>query len=263
MTVPADRRRRRVAALVTALAGALALLAGEAYLRLASEPVSLGRITGVGEHRNPMEGWAVIDAFSAYRHRPGDGMEGRRVNGHGFVSTPEVPVEASGHAAAALPRRVLDGRNGRGLADRETWPWQTAEMLRQRTGREVDFLNGAASGYTTFESYGRLWSRDRHFSPDVVIVMHGWNELQYFARMDRILSWRQLEGGGWSFDAARVPGSYPPWPVDRLIGSSELLTRSRLAAARIAGARTTRPTGRRRDASSTGAGSRSSRPTSS
>ena len=236
MTVPGGRRRRRIAALVTALAAVLALLAGEAYLRLTSPPVSLARRTGAGEHRNPMEGWAVIDAFSAYRHRPGVALEGKTVNRHGFVSTPEVPLEKPpGTVRLLFLGESSTAGSGVGLADRETWPWQTAEMLRQRIGREVDFLNGGASGYTTFESYGRLWSRDRHFSPDVVVVMHGWNELQYFARVDALLAWRRLEDGSWSFEAARVPGSYPPWPVDRLIGWSQLLTRSRLAVARFAG----------------------------
>lgn len=244
MTVPVRGRRRRFAALVTALAAALALLAGEAYLRLTSTPVSLDRFTGRGEQRNPMADWAVIDAFSAYRHRPGLGMDGKTVNRHGFVSTPEVPLaKPRGTVRLLFLGESSTAGTGVGLTDRETWPWQTAELLRQRTGREVDFLNGAASGYTTFESYGRLWSRDRLFSPDVVVVMHGWNELQYFARMDRLLEWRRLEDGGWSFDVLRVAGDYPPWPGDRLIGRSQLLTRSRLAVARALGSQYETPGG--------------------
>ena len=237
-------RRRRVSALVIALSGAVALVAAEGFIRLTSPAVSLARQTGVGRHRNPMETWAVIDAFSAYRHRPGRGMDGKSVNSHGFVSTPEVPLEKPpGTVRVLFLGESSTAGTGVELVDQETWPWQTAEMLRQRLGHEVDFLNGAVSGYTTFESYGRLWSRDRHFSPDVVVVMHGWNELQYFAKMDAILAWRRLDDGGWSFDTQQAPGNHPPWPVDRLIGWSQLLTRSRLALARAVGSQYETPGG--------------------
>ena len=45
--------------------------------------------------------------------------------------------------------------------------------------------------YTTFESYGRLWSRLRFFKPDIIVVNHAWNEMYYFNEIaDNPLLWR-------------------------------------------------------------------------
>ena len=52
--------------------------------------VATGRIAG----RNPMGDWAQVDAFSAYRARPGEyGSIGKTVNRHGHISTPDIEID--------------------------------------------------------------------------------------------------------------------------------------------------------------------------
>ena len=90
---------------------------------------------------------------------------------------------------------------GHNLPDAETWPCRTAELLKaQFAGRDIEFINAAAGGYTTFESDGRLWSRLRFFRPDIVVVYHGWNDMYYFnpTDLDAITRWRVLDDGTWS-----------------------------------------------------------------
>ena len=175
--------------------------------------------------RNPMSRWALVDAFCAYRGRPGDYLSGRKtINADGFFSTPEIP------AAPAAPDTVriafLGGSSTAGtvpyLGDDETWPWRTAVALRERladAGVTVEFVNAAAPGYSTFESYGRLWARLRAFRPDLVVVYHGWNDLYYFRDADATARWRVRGDGSWGFDAEarfkrvdRTPG-WARWSV--------------------------------------------------
>ena len=73
-------------------------------------------------------------------------------------------------------------------------------MLRERTDRDIDFINGALSGYTTFESYGRLWSRLRFFQPDVIVLYHGWNDMYYMTGTREIAAWKTLPDGSWGFE---------------------------------------------------------------
>ena len=102
-------------------------------------------------------------------------------------------------------------------------------MIRQQTGKQVDFINAALGGYTTFESYGRLWSRIRHFSPDLIVLYHGWNEMYYFAQVDTVSSWRTLPDGNWSFERSPAPiKQFEPLPVDPFVAWSQVLTRARL-----------------------------------
>lgn len=211
----------------------VAFLGLEVYLRIARTPLDLYAETGRKPAANPMASWANLDAFSAYRPRPGVRGAGKTVNGHGFMSTPEIPlVKPPGTVRLVFLGESSTAGTGVNLKDSDTWPWKTVERIREKTGVRVDFINAAAGGYTTFESYGRLWSRLRHFDPDVVVLTHGWNEMYYFDRVDDILSWRTLPDGSWSFDQPRLRGTYEPYRIDPLLRWSQALIRVRLAWAR-------------------------------
>jgi hypothetical protein len=85
-------------------------------------------------------------------------------------------------------------------------------------------------GYSSFESYGRLWSRIRFFSPDIIVVYHGWNEMYYFDDVDNIIQWRTLSDGDWTFDRTDRPiVVYEPLAIDRLIWPSQTLSQLRLS----------------------------------
>jgi lysophospholipase L1-like esterase len=184
-----------------------------------------------------MSDWALVDAYSAYRGRPGHivHLAGKRINSQGFVSTPELSLKKPrGTIRIAFLGGSAVAGTGITLTDEETWPWRVAERLRERTGSGgIEFINAALSGYTTFESYGRLWSRLRFYQPDIVVVCHAWNEMYYFDHADDMRTWRRLRDGSWGFH--RTPGNWasrePLW-VDRLIWPSQLLTRVRLVLTR-------------------------------
>lgn len=155
------------------------LIALEVYVRTFRPMIDLNHVTGRTTGPNPNAEWAFLDAFSAYRGKPGiyKGNEGRTINRHGFISTPDISVFKP---PGTLRIVFLGGSSTAGTKlrkDQETWPWKTVEMIRDKTRGKVDFINGALGGYTSFESYGRLWSRIRHFSPDIIVVYHGWNEM--------------------------------------------------------------------------------------
>lgn len=105
-----------------------------------------------------------------------------------------------------------------------------AENLRHRPNRrrQIEFINAALGGYTTFESYGRLWSRLRFYSPDIVVVYHGWNEMYYFRRVDKIANWRTLPDGSWGLESTVPVTVYAPRWYDWLVRPSQILTKVRL-----------------------------------
>lgn len=200
----------------------------EIYTRATGTTIDLDSLTGRTKMDAPMAQWAYLDAFCAYRAKPGQYDDGKTVDSYGFISTPEIePTKPSGVVRIVFLGGSSTAGTGRNLKDEETWPWQAVEKLRA-DGLHVDFINGALGGYTSFESYGRLWSRIRHFSPDIVVVYHGWNELYYFDEVDDIASWRTLPDGSWSFKTEHVVQMYKPWRIDPFIKWSQWLTRLRL-----------------------------------
>lgn len=153
----------------------------EVYTRIFKPHVDLKKITGGIPTPNPMSLWAQNDAFSAYTAIPGKYSENKTVNSKGFISTPEVDLKKGENTI----RIIFLGESstagtGHNLADTNTWPWKVVEKLKAETGLKIDFINAALGGYSSFESYGKLWSRLRFFLPDIVIVYHGWNDMYYF-----------------------------------------------------------------------------------
>lgn len=231
------RRKRRLFTGITILASLLlGFLSVEIFLRIV-KPVDLYGQTGRILTQSPMRTWAVTDGFSAYRPKPGAGGAGKTINRHGFVSTPDLPLrKPPGTLRLLFLGESSTAGMGVNLKDSDTWPWKTVEKIRQRTGRKIDFINGSAGGYTTFESYGRFWSRLRFFDSDVVVVYHGWNELYYLDEVDTIHTWRTLPDGSWSLDAPRQRlARFAPSPLDPFLRWSQVLTRVRLETSRKTG----------------------------
>jgi lysophospholipase L1-like esterase len=227
---PLTPRKRRLFIGITILAPLLLAFIGvEIFLRIV-KPIELYALTGRMPSASPMQTWAVTDGFSAYRPKPGT-VAGKTINRHGFVSTPELPLnKPPGTVRLLFLGESSTAGMGVNLKDSDTWPWKTVERIRQRTGRKIDFINGAAGGYTTFESYGRLWSRLRFFDPDIVVVYHGWNDLYYLDEVDSIHTWRTLPDGSWSLETPRQRlARFEPSRLDPLLRWSQVLTRVRIA----------------------------------
>jgi len=200
----------------------------EGYVRASRPHVDLDQLTGRTSSPNPISEWGFVDAFCAYVPRPGRFAEGKTVNSHGFISTPEItPAKPEGTIRIVFLGESSTAGMTVNLKDPETWPWQAIEIVREQAPR-VDFINAALGGYTSFESYGRLWSRIRHFSPDIVVVTHGWNEMYYFKKADDIVSWRTGPDGSWSLKGTGAPRvTFPPHWIDPCLKWSQVLTRIR------------------------------------
>lgn len=229
---PASTPRTSPGAIALMLAlsvlGAIAVL--EIYVRASGPLQDLRVLTGLETGPNPMGRWARLEPFAAYVPSPGNYADGKTVNAHGFISTPELPVEkANGTVRIAFLGGSSTAGTGVNLADQDTWPWKTIARLRDAGAGPVDFINAAVGGYSSFESFGRLWSRLRHFRPDIVVVYHGWNEMYYFDKVDRIHQWRLLGDGSWTFARTDSPVEVvaPHW-IDPLIGWSQALVAIRL-----------------------------------
>jgi hypothetical protein len=211
----------------------LAFGALEFTVRLTRPYYDLLGMTGRGPDFHPHELWAEGDAFCSFRARPGVyggeyGNPDKTVNRYGFISTPDLLLDKPTNT---LRIAFIGGSSTAGtgvdLPDRETWPWKVAARLRKAyTNQNIEFINAAVGGYCSFESYGRLWSRVRFFSPDILVVYHGWNEMFYFNSGTNIVNWRP--NNGWPFTKSRPAPWLKPRAVDRWIAWSQVLTRIRI-----------------------------------
>jgi lysophospholipase L1-like esterase len=212
----------------------LLLLLAEAATRIALPHQSLAVLTGREAGPNPMGKLQCADAYSAYRPRPMRSSErnGRRKtsNAAGFASTPAIaPTRPDEVTRIAF----LGGSTTFStVSDDRSWPWLVIEALRERfPEREFDFINGGNLGWTTFESYGLLWSRIRFYRPDIVVVTHAWNDLKLFHKnkVDEVHT--RLRGANGCWDFANLPEPvewYEPFFLDPLIGRSQFLTDLRI-----------------------------------
>jgi lysophospholipase L1-like esterase len=226
-------RKKKLFRLIFILTIILPFVLLEIFVRATRAPVDLMVLTGRETGPNViMLRSAQIDAFSAYRGRPGQYGESRTINQFGFISTPDLTLEKPPDTIRIV---FLGGSStagvGSGFNDDETWPWQTVELLRQRfPEKKFELINGAMGGYSSFESYGRLWSRIRFFSPDIIVVYHGWNEMYYFDNPENIIQWRTLSNGDWTFEKTDRPiVVYEPLAIDYLIWPSQTLSQLRLS----------------------------------
>ena len=180
-------------AAVQAFTVLLLLLVLEGGVRLFSEPIvpvdiNAGTmITGEGQ-----EPYFQYHPFAAFSWIPNARFLKQTVNSQGFVSTREIPFAKE----AGELRIITLGESstvGNGNVDEQTYPRILERLLQEKfPGQKISVINGAAGGYSTRESLGYLQARLIYYRPDIVIVMHGWNDMYYFTKTDEELSqWRK------------------------------------------------------------------------
>lgn len=184
--------------------------------------------------KNPMSTWAENDPFAVYTGKPGkyEPLD-ITINSDGFFATPEINKKEDDVTRIVF----LGGSSTAGSvglkSNNDTWPWKTIEVLKNKYNLKVDFINAAQGGYSTFESYGKLWSRLRFLDPDIIVMYHGWNDMYYFndTYADNPLEWRK------GFDLSGeniVEETIKPLGIDKYIGWSQFLIKFRLAITRRA-----------------------------
>jgi lysophospholipase L1-like esterase len=239
-TAPRRQLSLRKKLLFTGIATAVVLIVSfavaEIVVRFTKHHLDLWALTGRAPGVNPMAEWASIDAFCAYRAKPGTYFSSKdvhkTVNQQGFASTPDIGFDKEqGEVRIVFLGESSTAGTGKNLSDEHTWPWNVAQIVQRRLpDRKITFINGAMGGYTSFESFGRLWSRLRFFNPDIVVINHGWNEMYYFANADVAKNWRVRPDGSWGFDTTNAKVFEPMW-LDHIIRYSQLLTRVRSSLA--------------------------------
>jgi hypothetical protein len=191
--------------------------------------VDLLALTGITKATHPMNEWAINEPFFAYSAKPNKIWNNKSVNNYGFISTPDLNVKKQeGVIRIAFLGGSSTAGTGQNLVDEETWPWKVVEKLRKKDVK-LDFINAACGGYTTFESYGVLWSKLRFFKPDIIVVNHGWNDFSFFhEKLSELIYWRKNEQG--IYDGINSKGYYEyfkPLSIDKYISWSQILTRLR------------------------------------
>ena len=215
----------------------------ETFFRATRPHYDLMGYTGRKDRPLDMGSRAFVDAFCAYRLKPDLRHEAKvsktepawkTTNSHGHISTPEIDPEKQKNVKRIV---FLGGSSTAGdataLADELTWPWQVNELLNQEASiAPVDFINAAIGGYSSFESFGVLTARLRFFKPDIAVLYQGWNDMYYYREPDKILEWRTLPDGSWTFDrpTKREAVVAPAW-YDHLIKGSQILTHLRISLA--------------------------------
>lgn len=130
--------------------------------------------------------------FAAFTWIPYARFQRQTVNSQGFVSTREIPMQ---RMEGELRIVTLGGSStvGNGNLDQQTYPRELERLLQERLpGRTVNVINAAAGGYSTIESLGYLQTRMLHWRPDIVLIMHAWNDMYYFTLSDEEISrWRE------------------------------------------------------------------------
>lgn len=209
----------------------ITLIFAELLFQFREDKLDLLALTGKKEAVNPMlSTWAKNEPFFAYSARKSFPLEGKTINLHSFISTPEIEfAKDSGTTRVAFLGGSSTAGTGKLLIDEETWPWKVAEQLKSK-GLKVDFINAAASGYTTFESYGILWSKLRFFKPDILVINHGWNDYSYFdSDKNDLINIRKNEEGIYEgVNFMMYYETYVPKEIDEYIFFSQLLSRMRL-----------------------------------
>lgn len=210
----------------------ISFLVLEACVRFIYSVPDIYTLTGKKAGKNPIVEWGYLDAFSAYRAKAGQYDEGKTVNRFGFISTPQIDEQKTVDTRIVFLGGSSTAGTAPNLSDEETWPWKVNARMNAAKAGSFDFINAAAGGYTSFESYGRLWARLRFFEPDIIVLYHGWNEMYYFTQVDRIVSWRTLNDGSWTLQRMDHPIKiFTPFWADGVIRWSKALSLIRLFTA--------------------------------
>ncbi len=129
--------------------------------------------------------------FAAFTWIPNARFARQTVSKDGFVSTRDIPFDKTPDEIRIV---TLGGSStvGNGNLDEDTYPRKLESFLQNRLpNKKITVINGAAGGYTTIESLGYLQTRLMYYKPDIILIMHAWNDMYYFARTPRRISeWR-------------------------------------------------------------------------
>jgi lysophospholipase L1-like esterase len=141
-----------------------------------------------------------------------------------------IPINRHGYRGADFEFAKPEGRirivvyGGSQVFDQEVggfddWPHRLGELLRE-AGYSVEVINGGIPGNVSWESTAWLLGEGWQLNPDIVVLCHGWNELQHLG------STRPLARSSRPFDRRDNPHMYSQNAVDRTAASWSALYRA-------------------------------------
>jgi lysophospholipase L1-like esterase len=215
----------------------VAFFLAEGLTRIAFKNVDLLQVTGKTQLNNEENNWRVNDAFCAFRgtanYKYNKRGVNKTINKDGFISTPDVPVVKPPNTIRIvfLGESSTAGTGGEILSDEDTWPWVATEILKRNfPDKKIEFINASLGGFSSFESYGRLWARLRFYHPDIVVVYHGWNDMYYFnkKKIDAITNWSTNQpNGGWDIQKKFTAEIIKPFFLDNVLQYSQIFSHLR------------------------------------
>ena len=181
-------------ALISALVAASALGAAEGVLRLRDRANSRTRF--LRERWTLDRTWEQFDPRSGWELKPGYVSDDVRINRYGFRG-PEL-IKGDFQKVICLGDSLTFGSAG----EKNTYPDSfQIELAKKCTGRPVEVINAGVSGHTTYNMLFRL-KRIMRFSPDVVIILAGWNDL-YEETITRYQDNRQPFSSFWHIESQK------------------------------------------------------------
>jgi lysophospholipase L1-like esterase len=100
---------------------------------------------------------------------------------------PEVGASRAGFRILALGDSTTFGL---GVDDDQTWPAVLERLVREKTGRPVEVINGGVPGYSAFQGMRYLRERGVAFDPDLVLATFGFNDADsWSSRSDFQTAW--------------------------------------------------------------------------
>jgi len=188
---PPRRTRRSVAAAAVLLGLIAGLLVAEVGVRLTLRYNSPATVRAHSLQYLP-------SVYARHRLKPGQEFDAGLAWGAPPPGTPAGPVIAindrglrGGPIAVPKPAgtvrvvvlggsMVFDIHAGEG----EDWPHLAGALLRARGHSEVEVINAGVPGHASADSLGRLATQIWMLEPDIVLLVHGWNDLKLLGRID-------------------------------------------------------------------------------
>jgi lysophospholipase L1-like esterase len=188
---PARRTRRSVAAAAVLLGLLAGLLVAEAAVRLTLRYNSPATVRAHSLQYLP-------SVYARHRLKPGQDFDAGLAWGAPPPGRPTGPVIAindrglrGGPIAVPKPAGtvrvvVLGGSMVFDIhaSEGEDWPHLAGALLRSRGHSEVEVINAGVPGHASADSLGRLATQIWMLEPDIVLLVHGWNDLKLLGRID-------------------------------------------------------------------------------
>lgn len=166
---------------------AVALIAGELYLRLLYDLVSPETIRASSPRYEPALFARHVFARQEVFITDRAGAHWR-INPLGYLGPDFSPEKPEG-----MTRLIFYGGSfvfdtgSRGELEKENWPRRVERILRERGFAGVEVVNAGIPGHASYDAFGRFFAEGHNFDADYVLICNAWNDIKDFGSDDYLL----------------------------------------------------------------------------